>query len=82
MVEGKYYCDVYSNVHGGPYFSELDFYSQYFPNLKIPNVLGYYTIPKFSIPKNALPTVSFAAIPLESFSKEDQEYIAKNFSIK
>jgi hypothetical protein len=79
---GVYYCDVYSTQPGGPFLSELDFYSQYFPNVKIPSLIGYHAVPKYSIPENSLPTISFAAIPLESFSTEDQQYIAKNFNIK
>jgi hypothetical protein len=81
-VKGKYYCSAYDTMPGGPFYSPLDFYSQYFPNINIPNIKDYYTIPKFLIPTNSLPSVSFAAIPLESFTQADQDYIAKNFSNK
>lgn len=83
-VKGKYYCDVYSDKPGGPYTSELDFYGQYFKDvdLKSPSIKGYYSIPKYLIPNNSFPKISFAAIPIESFSKEDQAYIAKNFPLK
>ena len=57
----------------------------YFPDGLDPKLPGYFVIPKstisFTDPFNKT-KVTFAAIPLSSFSKADQEYIAKNFTVK
>jgi hypothetical protein len=84
IMLNKYFCTTYAEGVGSvslPY----NYYQQYFPdniNEKIP---GYFTIPKVVLPtkKNPIFTqLSFAAIPFESFSTEDQQYIAKNFNTK
>jgi hypothetical protein len=60
-----------------------NYYSGYFPEALDSKLPKYFTIPKVIIPKSRIPgvsaQVSFAAIPLTSFTQEDQEYISKNF---
>ena len=83
----KYYCAHFFETIGSVSLGELSGYGWiYLPNDGLdPKLPGYFVIPKstisFADPFNKT-KVTFAAIPLSSFSKADQEYIAKNFTVK
>jgi hypothetical protein len=85
VKDGVYYC--MSNSEGLTSVSIPGvFYNGYIPDNKIKVIKGYYAIPKINL--GAVQgmmnegDLSFAAIPLSSFSKEDQEYIANNFKVQ
>ena len=81
----KYYCTVFYETLGSISLPQSRHYYQYYFPIGLDSRLPKY----FAIPKSIIPfgetynniNVSFAAIPLSSFSKADQEYIAKNFTV-
>ena len=85
IEQNKYYCQSYTE---GQYSVTLP--ENYYPQPLLTdlnsNLKGYFVITKANIPDDkkqiAFTKVTFAAIPLSSFSKADQEYIAKNFTVK
>ena len=91
VEKNKFYCANFYEVTGSVSLPQDNgYFQEYFPiglDSKLP---GYFSIPKSNLPKiiseNTLgymyKKVSFAAIPLESFSLSDQQYIAQNFTAK
>ena len=85
IEQNKYYCQSYTE---GQYSVTLP--ENYYPQPLLTdlnsNLKGYFVITKANIPDDkkqiAFTKVTFAAIPLSSFSKADKEYIAKNFTVK
>ena len=85
IEQNKYYCQSYTE---GQYSVTLP--ENYYPQPLLTdlnsNLKGYFVITKANIPDDkkqiAFTKVTFAAIPISSFSKTDQEYIAKNFTVK
>ena len=81
----KYYCAHFFETFGSTSLPQSRHYYQYYFPIGLDSRLPKY----FAIPKSIIPfgetynniNVSFAAIPLSSFSKADQEYIAKNFTV-
>jgi hypothetical protein len=78
IEEGKFYC--MTNIEGeGSVTLPYNYYQNGVLNGLTKSLPQYFIIPKYDY-SISIPT--YAAIPLESFSQSDQEYIAKNFSIK
>jgi hypothetical protein len=79
----KFYCANFYETNGSVSLGEISGYGQsYAPTGVSKDLPGYFTIPKSKIPSSESlneTSLSFASIPLESFSKEDQQYISKNF---
>jgi hypothetical protein len=78
ILENKYYCRGYVEGATSATLPEAHYQNEILSGITkmLPN---YFIIPKYNYNTK---TISFAATPLESFSKSDQEYIAKNFSTK
>jgi hypothetical protein len=88
IEKDKYYCANFYEITGSVSLPmDNGYFQEYFPiglDSKLP---GYFTIPKSKLPNSIInqpsgfmyKKVSFAAIPITSFSQEDQQYISKNF---
>ena len=85
IEQNKYYCTLSSEGQGSVTLPG-NYYQYYFPTELDSKLPGYFVIPKANIPDDkkllGFTKVTFAAIPISSFSKADQEYIAKNFTVK
>lgn len=81
----KYHCVLFYESVGSVSLGEISGYGLgYLPNGLDSKTPGYFSIPKSNLSiKDRItnPALNFAAIPLSSFSKLDQEYISKNFKI-
>jgi hypothetical protein len=86
IEKNKYYCVNYFETFGSVSMTVVSGYGWgYFPEALDKKLPGYFVIPKSILPykfNDPNPKVTFAAIPLSSFSQADQEYIAKNFVAK
>jgi hypothetical protein len=82
----KYYCTHFFESIGSVSIDETSGYGLgYFPTGLDAKLPGYFAIPKSNISikdefKNSI--ITFAAIPLSSFSIEDQNYISQNFKVQ
>ena len=85
IESGKFYCGLFYETMGSVSIPEMVGYGLgYFPVGLDSKLLGYYTIPKSVISLTDefnTSKITFAAIPLTSFSQSDQEYISKNFKV-
>lgn len=86
IEKNKYYCiRSFESIDSVSITSTSGYGSGIFPSGLDSILPGYFVIPKSILPVSGYADnskISFAAIPLESFSKEDQAYIANNFTAK
>jgi hypothetical protein len=78
ILENKYYCRGYVEGATSATLPEAHYQNE-IPRGITKTLPNYFIIPKYDYNTK---TIASAAIPIESFSKDDQEYIAKNFSTK
>jgi hypothetical protein len=86
VEQDKYYCVRTFESVASISLGEMSGYGHgYFPSGLDSKLPGYFVIPRSILPisnDTAMTNISFAAIPLSSFSKQDQEYIANNFKVQ
>ena len=86
VEQDKYYCVRNFESIASVSLGQIPGYGHgYFPSGLDSKLSGYFVIPKSILPisnDKVIINISFAAIPLSSFSKQDQEYIANNFKVQ